>query len=257
MEWTDIAAEVRQGTRRDAILYSVGANATHGLRRTNADKRRAVETLLRDEEWSQWSNREIARQCGVSLNLVNSMRKDLSELKVQIGAERTVERNGKTYSLNTANIASSNSRRAKKTKNDNSKAEELQDIVERLHQKDTTLPPIPYQVGSVVEIRAGCNPTLRKHDGMWGIITHVGNFSCTVHISVRNVNVRCKPDEMDLVDPKYTADIRAVHQRITALMQRDDLSRTAIAVVETLVRQTCFSPGDLWLLEKIEEWHGL
>ncbi len=62
---------------------------------------------------------------------------------------------------------------------------------------------------------------------------------------------------MDRVDPKYTADIRAVHQRITALMQHDGLSRTAIAVVETLVRQTCFSPDDLWLLEKLEERYGL
>jgi ParB-like chromosome segregation protein Spo0J len=48
-----IEAEVKQGTRRDAVLYSVGANATHGLRRSNADKRRAVETLLTDTEWSQ------------------------------------------------------------------------------------------------------------------------------------------------------------------------------------------------------------
>ncbi len=57
----EIATEVRQGTRRDAILCAVGANATHGLPRTNQDKRNAIATLLRDEEWSQWSDREIAR----------------------------------------------------------------------------------------------------------------------------------------------------------------------------------------------------
>jgi len=55
-----VLADVRQGHRRDAILHSVGANAAHGLRRTNADKRRAVEILLRDEEWSGWSNVVIA-----------------------------------------------------------------------------------------------------------------------------------------------------------------------------------------------------
>ena len=37
-ELTQIAVEVRQGSRREAVLYSVGANANHGLRRTNADK---------------------------------------------------------------------------------------------------------------------------------------------------------------------------------------------------------------------------
>ena len=43
----EIGAEVRQGTRRDAILFSVGANAVHGHRRTNDDKRRAVLHLAR------------------------------------------------------------------------------------------------------------------------------------------------------------------------------------------------------------------
>jgi hypothetical protein len=48
LELPAIAVDIRQGARRDAILYSVGANAYHGLRRTNADKRRAVLMLLQD-----------------------------------------------------------------------------------------------------------------------------------------------------------------------------------------------------------------
>ena len=39
-----------KGTQRDAILWSISANATHGLRRTNEDKRRAVTRLLQDPE---------------------------------------------------------------------------------------------------------------------------------------------------------------------------------------------------------------
>jgi hypothetical protein len=73
-----IEADIRQGTRRDAILYSVGANAVHGLRRTNADKRRGVITLLEDAEWKQWSDREIARRVGVSQPFVGSIRAELS-----------------------------------------------------------------------------------------------------------------------------------------------------------------------------------
>jgi hypothetical protein len=70
-----ILCEVRPGSRRDAVLFAVGANATHGLRRSNADKRKAVMTLLSDKEWARWSNREIARQCAVSEPLVAILRR--------------------------------------------------------------------------------------------------------------------------------------------------------------------------------------
>jgi hypothetical protein len=70
----EIEAEVKQGTQRDAILYSVGANADHGLRRTNDDKRRSVIRLLEDEEWGKWSDREIAKRCNVNPHLVAELR---------------------------------------------------------------------------------------------------------------------------------------------------------------------------------------
>jgi len=69
---------VYQGTKRDAILYAVGANATHGLNRTNADKRRAVETLLRDPEWSKWSDREIGKKAAVDHKTVGAIRAQLN-----------------------------------------------------------------------------------------------------------------------------------------------------------------------------------
>ncbi len=50
-----IEAEVHEGGDRDAILHGIGSNASHGIRRTQADKRRAVERLLRDEEWGKWT----------------------------------------------------------------------------------------------------------------------------------------------------------------------------------------------------------
>lgn len=71
---TELAATVATGTQRDAVLHAAGANSTHGLQRTIADKRRAVELLLRDSEWGQWSDREIAKRCHVSHTFVASMR---------------------------------------------------------------------------------------------------------------------------------------------------------------------------------------
>lgn len=76
--FTDIDCDVRAGTRRDAILYAVGANASHGLRRTNEDKRRAVRLLLEDREWGQWSDHAIARASAVSQQFVSKMRGQLT-----------------------------------------------------------------------------------------------------------------------------------------------------------------------------------
>lgn len=69
-----INAEITPGTLRDAVLHSLGANASHGLPRSNKDKQRAVETLLKDPEWSAWSNRAIAEKCVVSHGYVNTLR---------------------------------------------------------------------------------------------------------------------------------------------------------------------------------------
>jgi uncharacterized ParB-like nuclease family protein len=73
-----IAALIHQGTRRDAVLYSVSANTRHGLRLTNGDKRRAVETLLNDPEWTKWSDREIGRRCSVDGKTVAAIRAEKS-----------------------------------------------------------------------------------------------------------------------------------------------------------------------------------
>jgi hypothetical protein len=78
IERDSIGAEVRKGTVRDAILYGIGANATHGLRRTQADKRRAVERLLKDPECAQWSDRKIAETAKVDHKTVGKIRRELS-----------------------------------------------------------------------------------------------------------------------------------------------------------------------------------
>jgi hypothetical protein len=76
---THVVCDIRQGDRRAAILFSVGANAKHGLRRTNVDKRRAVMLLLGDEEWVKKSDRWIAEKCGVHHEMVSKLRPELAE----------------------------------------------------------------------------------------------------------------------------------------------------------------------------------
>jgi hypothetical protein len=65
-----ISADVREGSRRDAILYAVGANASHGLKRTNRDKRNAVMVLLKDPEWGRRQDVRTADQIAAALALI-------------------------------------------------------------------------------------------------------------------------------------------------------------------------------------------
>jgi hypothetical protein len=95
--------EVRKGSKRDALLYAVGANAHHGLKRSVADKRRAVEALLRDREWSKWGDREIARRCGVSKTFVGKVRGVINPETV--GTPRLAERGGQVYEMRPAAAA--------------------------------------------------------------------------------------------------------------------------------------------------------
>lgn len=97
---------VHKGGQREALLHAAGANTAHGLRRSNADKRKAALTLLHDEEWRQWSDREIARHCGVSNRFVTNLRDELSVNGSQIGT-RKVQRGKTEYTMDTGRIGAS------------------------------------------------------------------------------------------------------------------------------------------------------
>ncbi len=113
---TEIEAEVTPGTLREAILDSVAVNASHGLRRTNADKRRAVTTLLEDEELGKWTNRQIAKQCKVSHTMVNKLREELSGNISRDNLKTYKDRYGNRSQMKTGNIGQNNL--SKKNNND-------------------------------------------------------------------------------------------------------------------------------------------
>ena len=104
-----ICEDIIPGTLREAILYSLSANSKHGLKRSNADKRKAVQTLLNDAEWCKWSSNEIAKRCAVGVDMVIALRNSsLSETKVTAPQERVVTtKHGTTTTMNTANIGKS------------------------------------------------------------------------------------------------------------------------------------------------------
>jgi len=91
----EIVATVHPGGRVDALKAALCANAVHGHRRTNADKRRAVEIALR--EFPKLSSRAIAEMCGVSDMFVGNIRAEQVQTDCTCSTQRTTGRDGKQH----------------------------------------------------------------------------------------------------------------------------------------------------------------
>jgi len=96
-----IPAYVHDGGAREALLFALGANDEHGLRRTNDDKRRAVSIMLDDSEWSGWTQGKIAEACKVTQPLVSKMVKERQVTTVMTSdaapLAKKIGRDGKKY----------------------------------------------------------------------------------------------------------------------------------------------------------------
>ncbi|MGB3290959.1 MAG: ParB/RepB/Spo0J family partition protein [Burkholderiaceae bacterium] len=99
----DIQADVRDGTQLDARIFSHGANRDHGLRRTNADKKKAVLGMLRDAP--DWSDNKIAKHVGVHHSTVGDYRRSLAESASEGEEKRTyTTKHGTEAVMNTTGI---------------------------------------------------------------------------------------------------------------------------------------------------------
>ncbi len=111
-DFVDIDADVRQGTQDDAIRFSWSANETDdhtraALPRTNADRRRVVESALRfyANKGERRSDGQIAEECRVGRKLVLDVRSQLVlRDKLEIPT-RVIAKDGKIYE--TANTGKS------------------------------------------------------------------------------------------------------------------------------------------------------
>jgi len=130
-----LPAEIREGGKREAILFAVGANASHGLRRSREDKRNSVLKLLNDRKWSQWSDREIARRCQVSPDTVNRIRRSLSESDSENETRSYRTKHGTVATMKTGNIGG----RRQRDKDLEEHQRELEEAIENgeVHLADT------------------------------------------------------------------------------------------------------------------------
>ena len=79
--YADIFAYVINGTKRDAWVFSKGANAKHGIPRTTEELRDIVISVLDDIEYGVQTARQVAAICNTSHTTVNRIKKSLELIK--------------------------------------------------------------------------------------------------------------------------------------------------------------------------------
>lgn len=95
-----ISAMVEEGTVEEGTWRAAAANKANGLRRTNADKRRAVEMALKVRP--EMSDRSIADHCGVHHQLVADVRRSLRPLDESSNGDKPevrIKSDGNTYTV--------------------------------------------------------------------------------------------------------------------------------------------------------------
>ncbi|MEM1348862.1 MAG: hypothetical protein AAGI01_09920 [Myxococcota bacterium] len=141
-------AKIERGELREAIKYSLSANRGHGIRRTNQDKRFAVERALQDEEWGLYSDNQLARLCGISAPTAAKYRR---QLEAQGAIEPTTQRvgaDGEVYDVSAHVRRTPSKRPARRAPPARTPAaHETSCVVWSLEEPLTSLEPVEPRVG--------------------------------------------------------------------------------------------------------------
>ena len=145
---TTIEAEVKQGTLREAMLFAWSANNRHGKPPKPEDIRAIIRKMFEDEEWSKWSNVQIAKQLDVSVSTVQRLRVAYQEEHKEEKKTTVtyVDKHGNTTTMKTSSIKKTKKKKsATKTapttepSDMEQKVKELADTVNTLAEENTNL----------------------------------------------------------------------------------------------------------------------
>ncbi|WP_313954544.1 hypothetical protein [Aulosira sp. FACHB-615] len=108
----------------------------------------------------------------------------------------------------------------------------VKNVVQRI--MESTKIPNSYQIGEVCQILVKDNPDLRGKGGCWGLVTHVGEFSCTVKTWDGELTVGVQHLKSFDYLPQECQQMREICDRITRLREGENLEEAAKAVLKFL-----------------------
>ncbi|MBD2497905.1 hypothetical protein [Nostoc sp. FACHB-280] len=129
----------------------------------------------------------------------------------------------------------------------------VKDVVQRIMER--TKVPNTYRVGEVCQILAKDNPDLRGKGGCWCIVTHVGEFSCTLKTWDGELTVGVQHLKSFDYLPDECQQMQMICDRITRLRESENLEEAAKAVLKYLgeVKRPYLTDVEKKLLSVIEQ----
>ncbi|WP_375512235.1 hypothetical protein [uncultured Nostoc sp.] len=133
----------------------------------------------------------------------------------------------------------------------------VKNVVQRIIER--TRVPNTYQLGEVCQILAKDNPELRGKGGCWGIVNHVGEFSCTVTTWDGEYTVRIAHLKPLNYLPAECQQIQLINDRINRLRDNENLEEAAHAVLKHLgeLKRPYLTEVEEKLLSVIEQEYGV
>ncbi|WP_373529409.1 hypothetical protein [Nostoc sp.] len=133
----------------------------------------------------------------------------------------------------------------------------VKDVVQRIMER--TKVPNTYQIGEVCQIVVKDNPELRGKGGCWGIVNHVGEFSCTVTTWYGEYTLRI--DHLKSLNylESECQQMQQISDRISRLRENEKLEEAARAVLKYLgeLKRPYLTEVEEKLLSVIEQEYGV
>ena len=133
----------------------------------------------------------------------------------------------------------------------------VKDVIERILER--TKAPNPYHLGEVCQILAKDNPELRGKGGCWCIVSHVGEFSCTVTMWDGEYTMR-----IDHLKPlnyleSECRQMQQISDRISRLRENENLEDAPSAMLKYLgeLKRPYLTAVEEKLLSVIEQEYGV
>jgi len=127
-------------------------------------------------------------------------------------------------------------------------------IVERLKEKPLSQLSITYKRGDTFTLR-GLTGAERRYNGCWAIAREILEFS--LKVETHDAMLLVKPDNLQPIDDREVRrQLPALLKRIKRLQKRE-LDRGALAVLESLGKQTYLTEVEEGLLSWLENFYGV